>query len=95
MILSLRTANERRLVRTEPPQRGKRGLWGTAVGGGPFDDRVVDGGVRDEGGGRTRRGRRKECSAQPIYFSFFLSRSWFVWPQTFLRQFVARGGRRA
>ncbi|KAI1113795.1 hypothetical protein F5Y14DRAFT_416612 [Nemania sp. NC0429] len=30
-----------------------------------------------------------------VYFSFFLGRSWLVWPHFFLRQFVARGGRRA
>lgn len=30
-----------------------------------------------------------------VYFSFFLGRSWLVWPHFFLRQLVARGGRRA
>lgn len=30
-----------------------------------------------------------------VYFSFFLGRSWLVWPHPFLRQFSARGGRRA
>lgn len=30
-----------------------------------------------------------------VYFSFFFGRSWFVCPHFFLRQLVARGGRRA
>jgi len=30
-----------------------------------------------------------------IYFSFFLGRSWLEWPHFFLRQLIARGGRRA
>ena len=30
-----------------------------------------------------------------VYLSFFLGRSWLVWPHFFLRQLVARGGRRA
>lgn len=30
-----------------------------------------------------------------IYLSFFLGRSWLVWPHFRLRQLVARGGRRA
>jgi len=31
----------------------------------------------------------------PDYFNFFFGRNWFVCPQDFLRQLVARGGRRA
>jgi hypothetical protein len=30
-----------------------------------------------------------------VYLSFFLGRSWLVWPHLRLRQLVARGGRRA
>lgn len=30
-----------------------------------------------------------------VYFSFFLGRSWLLWPHFLLRQLVARGGRRA
>lgn len=33
--------------------------------------------------------------ARCIYLSFFLMRRWLVWPHFFLRQFFARGGRRA
>jgi hypothetical protein len=29
------------------------------------------------------------------YLSFFLGRSWLVWPHFFFRQLVARGGKRA
>jgi hypothetical protein len=34
-------------------------------------------------------------SLETAYFSFFLMRSWFVWPHFFLRQFTARAWRRA
>ena len=30
-----------------------------------------------------------------VYLSFFLMRSWLEWPHFFLRQFTARGWRRA
>ena len=34
-------------------------------------------------------------SLEAAYFSFFLTRSWFVCPHFFLRQFTARAWRRA
>lgn len=34
-------------------------------------------------------------SGRVVYLSFFLGRSWLVWPHERLRQLVARGGRRA
>lgn len=39
--------------------------------------------------------RDSSKSKHPVYFSFFLGRSWLVWPHFFLRQFLARGGSRA
>ena len=35
------------------------------------------------------------ASKPPVYFNFFLGRSWLVWPHFFLRQLTARGCRRA
>ena len=45
-------------------------------------------------GGGARR-RRPRAALRPLYLSFFLTRSWLVCPHFFLRQLVARGGRRA
>ena len=36
-----------------------------------------------------------EAPFSNAYFSFFFGRSCVVWPHFFLRQFLARGGRRA
>ena len=42
-------------------------------------------------GGSTEGG----ACTQQAYFSFFLGRSWLLWPHFFLRQLTARGCRRA
>ena len=39
--------------------------------------------------------RDPTASRAYLYLSFFLGLSWLVWPHFFLRQLVARGGRRA
>ena len=39
--------------------------------------------------------RKRKPRHRSIYFNFFFGRSWLVWPHFFLRQFLARGGRRA
>ena len=46
-----------------------------------------------ERGGKIHSAR--EAPLGNAYFSFFFGRSWLVWPQIFLRQLVARTGRRA
>ena len=51
------------------------------------------------GGGGERRARPVFWGAVRVppyvYFSFFFGRSWLLWPQIFLRQLTARGGKRA
>jgi hypothetical protein len=56
--------------------------------------------VSARGGGKMRRGGAganwpQSSQGSQAYFNFFLMRSWLVCPHFFLRQLLARGGRRA
>jgi len=44
---------------------------------------------------KTERRQTTVTEEGTVYLSFFLGRSWLVWPHLRLRQLVARGGRRA
>ena len=45
---------------------------------------------------RPRCGTRQTDAVNlTLYLSFFFGRSWLLWPQIFLRQLTARGGKRA
>lgn len=44
---------------------------------------------------RQDKSEKRKIRRHPVYFSFFLGRSWLVCPHFFLRQFLARGGSRA
>jgi hypothetical protein len=45
--------------------------------------------------GRLAAATAAATSCAQVYLSFFLGRSWLLWPHFFLRQFLARGCRRA
>ena len=44
---------------------------------------------------KTEKRRQTTVTEGTVYLSFFLGRSWLVWPHLRFLQLVARGGRRA